>query len=191
MNNNNSESDGNNKNNNTNDLNDIYNLYFVYPENIDAVYQNPDSTLHIKFTSSFVFDKNNKDMYSKEQTIRTVYYRLPNLRLSEFFNINKIRPDLIPVRKQEIAEIRSTAKMILADIDKVKDVHTKKRMLYYFRCLANATKGCDFSNDIAKMVADAAIKNGLASVADMDILNKKKDAVIQAISESKNINRSK
>lgn len=185
---NNTESDSNKINV---ELNNMYNLYFVYPEDIDAVYQTPDNRLHIKFTSRFVFDKNDKDMYAKEQTIRNVYYRLPNLRLSEFFNTKKIRPDLLPGRKAEIAEIRGTAKMVLSDIDKVKDIHTKKRMLYYFRCLANATKGCAFSNDIAELVAVAAVRNNLASAADMDVLNKKKDMAPKAMSEIKNNNRSK
>ena len=185
---NNTESDSNRINT---ELNNMYNLYFVYPEDIDAVYQKPDNKLHIKFTSRFVFDKNDKDMYAKEQTIRNVYYRLPNLRLSEFFNTKKIRPDLLSGRKAEIAEIRSTAKMVLSDIDKIKDVHTKKRILYYFRCLANATNGCDFSNDIANMVAVAAVRNNLASMADMDVLNKTKNVAAKAISEVKNNNRSK
>ncbi len=189
--NNNTESDGNNNTNNPTDLDSMYNLYFVYPEDIDAVYQKPDNKLHIKFTSRFVFDKNDKDMYAKEQTIRSVYYRLPNLRLSEFFNTKNIRPDLLSGRKAEIAEIRGTVKMVLSDIDKVKDVNTKKRMLYYFKCLANATKGCDFSNDIAELVAIAAVRNNLASAADADMLNKKKDMATKAVSEIKNNNRSK
>lgn len=189
----NSESDGNNnKTSNVNvALNDMYNHYFVYPENIDAVCQKPSNQLHIKFTSRFIFDKNNKDMYAKEETIRSIYYRLPNLRLAEFFNIKIIRPDLVAGRKAEIAEIRNTANMILSDVDKVKDVRTKKRMLYYFRCLANATKGCDFSNDIAILVAKAAVKNNLASNEDIDMLNRTKNIVMKAISENKHTNLSK
>lgn len=186
---NNTESDSNNKINIK--LNNMYNLYFVYPEDIDAVYQKPDSRLHIKFTSRFVFDKDDQDMYTKERNIRNVYYRLPNLRLSEFFNTTKIRPDLLPGRKAEIAEIHSMAKMVLSDIDKVKDIHTKKRMLYYFRCLANATRGCDFSNDIAELVAVAAVRNNLASVTDMDVLNKKRNMAQKVVPENKNNSQQK
>ena len=52
-------------------------------------------------------------------------------------------------------------------------------MLYYFRCLANATKGCDFSNDIAILVAKAAVKNNLASNEDIDMLNRTKNIVMK------------
>lgn len=187
---NNSESDGNNKIANKTDveLNNMYGHYFVYPENIDAVFQTPDTKLHITFTSRTIFDTTNKEMYTKENKFRSVYYRLPNLRLSEFFDIDTIRPDVVPARKKEIAEIREVTDMILSDADKVTDIHTKKRMLYYVKCLANATKGCAFSDDIAMSVAKVAVRNNLASVADMALLKNKKDLQTAKVSEGKRTN---
>ena len=169
--NNNSEPDNNNTDKTNVELNNLYNHYFMRPEDIEAVYDKPERTpFYSGVIGGFVYDKSNKNMHNIEAIIRNMYYRLPNLTLPDFFDIKHTRPDLIEDRKQEIAEMYSAADMILSDIDKITDVRTKKRILYYFKCVINATRGCDFSKDISNLTALAIIRNGLATSADSQIL---------------------
>lgn len=169
---NNSEQDGNNIPDKTNvELNNLYNHYFMRPENIDAVYDNPErEPFYAGFIGGFIYDTSNMNMHNIEAVIRKIYYRLPNLTLPAFFDVQQVRPDLIEGRKAEIAEMYSAADMILSDIDKITDVRTKKRILYYFKCVVNATRGCAFSEDISKLIALAIIRNNLAAPADNRIL---------------------
>lgn len=168
---NNSEPDNNNTDKTNVELNNLYNHYFMRPEDIEAVYDKPERTpFYSGVIGGFVYDKSNKNMHNIEAIIRNMYYRLPNLTLPDFFDIKHTRPDLIEGRKAEIAEMYSVADMILSDVDKITDVRTKKRILYYFKCVVNATRGCAFSEDISKLIALAIIRNNLAAPADNRIL---------------------
>lgn len=161
--NNNKESDGNSITDKRNiELNDLYNRYFPYPENIDSVYNKPQDRPYISgFIGGFIYDANNVYMHHIEKIIRQIYYRLPSLSFPGFFDVHSIRPDLKEGRKQEIKEIYDAAKMMLSDIDNIKNIDTKKRILYYFKTLAYATRGCEISKNISVLVANAERKNSI------------------------------
>ncbi len=164
---NNKESDSNNTNL---ELNNLYAHYFMRPENINEVYDKPKGRPdYAGFIGGFMYDAKNTCMYNKEVTIRSIYYSIPNLALSTFFDVQRMRPDLMESRKQEVAEILYASSVILSDVDKLKDVATKKRILYYFKQLAKETKDCEFSKDIAVLVAATAVKNNIATLQDIQI----------------------
>ena len=160
---NNSESDGNSININTNiELNNLYNSYFAGPKDIDKVYNQPKSRPYLAgIIGGFIYDKNNIVMHNTEQIIQKVYYRLPSLAFPAFFDVNNMQPNLREGRKQEIAEIYDAAKMMLTDIDKIKSIDTKKRILYYFKTLVNATRGCKISQDISVLISMAEQRNNI------------------------------
>ena len=162
---NNSESDGNNNNNI--ELNKLYNLYFANPKDIDKVYNHPRARPYLAgIIGGFVYDKNNAALHNTEQVIQKVYYRLPSLSFPAFFDVNGMQPNLREGRKQEIAEIYDAVKMMLSDIDKIKSIDTKKRMLYYFKSLINATQGCDISKDVSVLVSMAERRNNIGASKD-------------------------
>ncbi|GEM_PF-5210997 len=159
------------------ELDNLYNCYFSDPENIDEVYSKPDSHMHAKFVHEMFYNKNNSIMHNKEQVIRSVYCRLPNLTLPAFFDIKdtganalNINSDVIQKRTEDIAEIYSAVRKILLDLDKIHSVKTKKRILYYFRCLAKTTQGCEFATKISRLIASTAVKNQIALPADFQFL---------------------
>ena len=169
---NNTESDSNSITNKINtELNNLYSRYFANPKDIDKVYNQPRPKPYLAgIIGGFIYDKNNIVMHNTEQVIQKVYYRLPSLSFPAFFDVNNMQPNLREGRKQEIKEIYDAAKMMLTDIDKIKSIDTKKRILYYFKTLANATKGCKISQDISVLIAMAEQRNNIG-VSDT-IMNK-------------------
>ena len=173
---NNSESDGNNNV----ELNNLYNRYFANPKDIDKVYNQPRSKPYLAgIIGGFIYGKNNVVMHDREQAIQKVYYRLPSLSFPAFFDINSMRPNLREGRKQEIAEIYDAAKMMLSDIDKIKNTDTKKRILYYFKSLVNATRGCKISQDISVLIAMAEQRNNIVvpNIVNKVLIEKQKENI--------------
>ena len=160
---NNSEPDGNSVNINTNiELNNLYNRYFANPKDIDKVYNQPKSRPYLAgIIGGFIYDKNNAIMHYTEQVIQKVYYKLPSLSFPAFFDVNNMQPNLREGRRQEIKEIYDAAKMMLTDIDKIKSIDTKKRILYYFKTFVNATKGCKISQDVSMLISMAEQRNNI------------------------------
>lgn len=177
--NNSEESNGNNKTNINNDLNNLYNRYFANPKNIDQVYNKPKSRPYLAggIIGGFIYDKNNAHMHDIEKAIQQVYYRLPSLSFPAFFDVKNLRPDLQKGRAQEIKEIYDAAKMILSDIDSLKNIDTKKRILYYFKTLVNATKGCEISKKISDLVITAEQRNHIIipNIVNVMVAEKRKE----------------
>lgn len=174
---NNSESDGNNINI---ELNNLYNRYFANPKDIDKVYNQPRSKPYLAgIIGGFIYDKNNTTMHNTEQVIQKVYYRLPSLSFPAFFDVNSMQPNLREGRKQEIAEIYDATKMMLSDIDKIKNTDTKKRILYYFKSLVKATKGCEISNAISVLVTNAEQRNNISvpNIVNKVLIEKQKENI--------------
>ena len=145
----------------------IYSHYFRYPENIDALYFLPNIKVGPGFNGRFVTKEDS--LYETEKIIREIVYRVSNLKCS-FFDMTDVRPDLLPGRKEEIEQIYNATNMMLNDVDEIKDIRTKKRVLYYFRGYANAISEYDFSKRLHELVALAARRNGLETSADLQFL---------------------
>jgi len=158
---NNSEPSDNNKENI--ELNNLYNRYFSNPRNIDQVYNQPANRPYLAggVIGGFIYDKTNAHMHNIEKTIQQVYYRLPSLSFPAFFDVNHMRSDLQKGRVQEITEIYNAIKMMISDVDKIKSIDTKKRILYYCKTLAKATDGCDISKQISALISIVERKNNI------------------------------
>ena len=175
MNNNISESNNNKRNV---DLEELYDRYFANPKEIDKVYNQPEDRPYLAggIIGGFVFDKTNIPMHNIENIIQKVYYRLPCLSFPGFFDVDSIRPDLKESRKQEINEIYEATAMMLSDIDQIKNIDTKKRVLYYCKTLARATHGCEISNKISVLTTMAEQRNNIIiSNRDKVLAEKRKD----------------
>jgi len=154
------------------DKENLYKQYFCYPKDIDSVYYIPGNTLHTALKGTFISNKDAGDIYFAEKCIRDITYRLPNLNLKTFFDLKNTRADIVDMQQEDINQIHQGIYNMLSDVDNIKDVQTKKRVLYYFRSLANMIENGDFADVVMELVARTAKRNKLATVSDLQFLIK-------------------
>lgn len=145
-------------------LDQIYAYYFGSPKNIDAVYHRVFG-IEPQVFSTCAPDE--KDIPAGDESWKISKMVRGALGMNKDGNIAKI------FSSQQLNDVRS----LLANLVKIKDEQTKKRVLLYFRLLARyylAGKqrfdNISMQEELRKLVARVAVVNGIATYEDYYIL---------------------